>query len=85
MLWLNNVFIIGVDAQKANTYIHHANSQIWNGLGKIEEVAKLVPYNLRGVWYFLCYEPWNILQQEQWMKYNKLLNYAQIGQSIELK
>lgn len=45
----NNVFIIGVDAQKANTYIHHANSQIWNGIGKIEEVAKLVPYNLIGV------------------------------------
>lgn len=45
----NNVFIIGVDGQKANTYIHHANSQIWNGLGKIEEVTKLVPYNLIGV------------------------------------
>ena len=45
----NNVFMIGVDAQKANTYIHHANSQIWNGLGKIEEVTKLVPYNLIGV------------------------------------
>ena len=39
-----NSFIIGIDAQKANKKIHHANSQVWNGIGEFDDIAILVPY-----------------------------------------
>ena len=41
---IKNVYVIGINAEEINNYIHHLDPRVWNGMGEFEKIAELVEY-----------------------------------------